>query len=255
MALSAIFWQSNLLFFFVFSFFLFFFSFCWTIFARQQFRAKRISRCLMMMNAVSGADDERSTEYETIFLLLPSNNSSNNTISTAGGEEDYDYDIDSSFDNYDWAELIPAVVVYSFVLLFGISGNGKYLYSIYQHHFRLIWLYYSYYYDDFKNFIFELNCWRVFFLQVPLLFNIPRHYLSEKVIFICRPHALLQPTLLILKLANQSKDNNNMCALCAIQSWCGQGEIIIKHIHLPCMYEMYMGDLRYFITWYWLVRV
>nr|CAH0108948.1 unnamed protein product [Daphnia galeata] len=89
------------------------------------------------MNAVSGADDERSPDCETIFLLLPSNNSwrndsSNNiSVSTAGGgEEDYDYDIDSSFDNYDWAELIPAVVVYSFVLLFGISGNGLIIFTI-----------------------------------------------------------------------------------------------------------------------------
>lgn len=36
----------------------------------------------------------------------------------------YDYDFNSSFNNYDWAELVPAVVVYSFVLLLGISGNG-----------------------------------------------------------------------------------------------------------------------------------
>jgi hypothetical protein len=87
-----------------------------------------------MMSAVGG--DERLTEYyEPIFLLLLGNNNSrNDSLSNSGSggggnnnnttEEDYDYDIDSSFDNYDWAELIPAVVVYSFVLLFGISGNG-----------------------------------------------------------------------------------------------------------------------------------
>jgi hypothetical protein len=88
-----------------------------------------------MMSAVGG--DERLTEYyEPIFLLLLGNNNSRNDSSSGGSgsggggnnnnttEEDYDYDIDSSFDNYDWAELIPAVVVYSFVLLFGISGNG-----------------------------------------------------------------------------------------------------------------------------------
>ncbi len=79
----------------------------------------------MMMRAVFG-DDERLTEYdEPMFLmLLPSNNTWRNDSSSNTTEEDYDYDIDSSFDNYDWAELIPAVVVYSFVLLFGISGNG-----------------------------------------------------------------------------------------------------------------------------------
>jgi hypothetical protein len=140
MALSAIFAIK-----FIFLFLFLFFCLLDNFLPDSNFAQKRISCCLMMMNAVSGADDERSPDYETIFLLLPSNNSwrndsSNNiSVSTAGGgEEDYDYDIDSSFDNYDWAELIPAVVVYSFVLLFGISGNGKYLYSIYQHHFRLI---------------------------------------------------------------------------------------------------------------------
>ncbi|XP_046653001.1 cholecystokinin receptor type A-like isoform X1 [Daphnia pulicaria] len=93
-----------------------------------------------MMSAVGG--DERLTEYyEPIFLLLLGNNNSrNDSLSNSGSggggnnnnttEEDYDYDIDSSFDNYDWAELIPAVVVYSFVLLFGISGNGLIIFTI-----------------------------------------------------------------------------------------------------------------------------
>lgn len=51
-----------------------------------------------------------------------------NNSSSAGeitDDYEYDYDFNSSFNNYDWAELVPAVVVYSFVLLLGISGNGK----------------------------------------------------------------------------------------------------------------------------------
>lgn len=75
---------------------------------------------MTMKSAVSV--DERLTDYESIFMLLGNNNSRNSSSNTT--EEDYDYDIDSSFDNYDWTELIPAVIVYSFVLLFGISGNG-----------------------------------------------------------------------------------------------------------------------------------
>ena len=38
--------------------------------------------------------------------------------------EDYDYDPELSFDHYDWAELIPTVVVYSIVFVFGIAGNS-----------------------------------------------------------------------------------------------------------------------------------
>ena len=39
--------------------------------------------------------------------------------------DDYEYEIEDSLDNYDWAELVPTVLVYSFVLLLGISGNGE----------------------------------------------------------------------------------------------------------------------------------
>lgn len=38
---------------------------------------------------------------------------------------DYEYEIEDSLENYDWAELVPTVLVYSFVLLVGISGNGE----------------------------------------------------------------------------------------------------------------------------------
>lgn len=77
-----------------------------------------------MMSAVNS--DKRLAGHEPIFLLLKNLTVNEDDNTTAAAEDDYDYDIDSSFDNYDWAELIPAVVVYSFVLLLGISGNGKF---------------------------------------------------------------------------------------------------------------------------------
>lgn len=45
-------------------------------------------------------------------------------VSTTDAEEDYEYDISESLDQYDWAELIPAVVVYAIVFILGICGNG-----------------------------------------------------------------------------------------------------------------------------------
>lgn len=39
--------------------------------------------------------------------------------------EHYDYDVTESLETYDWAQLIPPVVVYSIVLLVGIFGNGN----------------------------------------------------------------------------------------------------------------------------------
>ena len=38
--------------------------------------------------------------------------------------EDYEYDVSESLVHYDWAELVPAVIVYATVLLLGIFGNG-----------------------------------------------------------------------------------------------------------------------------------
>ena len=38
--------------------------------------------------------------------------------------DEYEYDVTESLVHYDWAELIPTVVVYSIVLLIGIFGNG-----------------------------------------------------------------------------------------------------------------------------------
>lgn len=61
-------------------------------------------------------------------------NQSSSTSSVTGGFnpnrtssallEDYEYDVSESLDHYDWAELVPVVVVYSIVLLLGVSGNG-----------------------------------------------------------------------------------------------------------------------------------
>jgi len=43
---------------------------------------------------------------------------------------EYEYDVNESFDTYDWAELVPAIVVYSIVLLLGISGNALIIFTI-----------------------------------------------------------------------------------------------------------------------------
>ena len=68
-------------------------------------------------------DGQWPTTNESTLVLLDSAQS--NSTSTENPEDYvYDYDFNSSLDNYDWAELIPVVVVYSIVLLLGISGNG-----------------------------------------------------------------------------------------------------------------------------------
>lgn len=74
-----------------------------------------------MLNTSNTSEE---TAIEPILLLFAGSGQGENNTEIA---EDYvyDYDFNSSFNNYDWAELIPAVVVYSFVLLLGISGNGK----------------------------------------------------------------------------------------------------------------------------------
>ena len=38
--------------------------------------------------------------------------------------EDYEYDVTESLEHYDWAELIPVVLIYTFVFVLGICGNG-----------------------------------------------------------------------------------------------------------------------------------
>lgn len=43
---------------------------------------------------------------------------------------DYEYDASESFNKYDWSELAPAIVVYSIVLLLGISGNVLIIFTI-----------------------------------------------------------------------------------------------------------------------------
>ena len=43
----------------------------------------------------------------------------------AAAADDYEYDVSESLDHYNWAELIPVVIVYSVVLLLGVLGNGK----------------------------------------------------------------------------------------------------------------------------------
>ena len=68
---------------------------------------------------ISGSD------YEGINR---SANSSNSSIAVGGGDtiiDEYEYDLSDALDHYDWEELIPAVVVYSIVLLVGLSGNCK----------------------------------------------------------------------------------------------------------------------------------
>lgn len=70
----------------------------------------------------------------TIMMMMKNNKSSSSSISvdqpninaTDDVIEDYDYNVDESLVTYDWAQLIPPVVVYSIVLLVGIFGNGIY---------------------------------------------------------------------------------------------------------------------------------
>ena len=69
---------------------------------------------------------------EMILLLMALDNQSAAAAaeeiapSPNNGSDDYDYDLDLSFDTYDWAELIPPVIVYSIILLTGTLGNGKF---------------------------------------------------------------------------------------------------------------------------------
>lgn len=90
----------------------------------------------LMLNNTSNTDDQR-TVTEPILVLFGSGSGASYGSGSGPGVENsntteitedyvYDYDFNSSFNNYDWAELIPAVVVYSFVLLLGISGNGSF---------------------------------------------------------------------------------------------------------------------------------
>ena len=68
----------------------------------------------------------------TMMMMTKNNESSSSSISvdqlningTDDVIEDYDYNVDESLVTYDWAQLIPPVVVYSIVLLVGIFGNG-----------------------------------------------------------------------------------------------------------------------------------
>ena len=62
-------------------------------------------------------------------LELLGDESATANISSAS-DEDYEYDWNESFDNYDWSELCPAVVIYGLVLLLGVSGNALIIYAI-----------------------------------------------------------------------------------------------------------------------------
>ena len=74
----------------------------------------------------------------TMMMMMKNNESSSSSISvdqpningTDDVIEDYDYNVDESLVTYDWAQLIPPVVVYSIVLLVGIFGNGTYCHQV-----------------------------------------------------------------------------------------------------------------------------
>lgn len=61
----------------------------------------------------------KDNESSSISGDQPNSNGTDNNVI-----EDYDYNVDESLVTYDWAQLIPPVVVYSIVLLVGIFGNG-----------------------------------------------------------------------------------------------------------------------------------
>ncbi len=75
----------------------------------------------------------------TMMMMTKNNESSSSSIisvdqininGTDDVIEDYDYNVDESLVTYDWAQLIPPVVVYSIVLLVGIFGNGTYCHQV-----------------------------------------------------------------------------------------------------------------------------
>ncbi|XP_046400547.1 gastrin/cholecystokinin type B receptor-like [Ischnura elegans] len=39
------------------------------------------------------------------------------------GEEEYDYDLEEALNTFNWAELLPALIVYSITFVFGVTGN------------------------------------------------------------------------------------------------------------------------------------
>ena len=78
------------------------------------------------------------TEEKLVLVVLTAagiagigTNSSHNGTAIASPEGyDYEYDVDVSFGIYDWSELIPALIVYSTVLMLGISGNALIIFTI-----------------------------------------------------------------------------------------------------------------------------
>lgn len=69
-----------------------------------------------MNDYVTASSINKSEEEEDVTIRMLN--------ATAATYEDYEYDVSESLEYYDWAELVPAVVVYSVVLLLGIFGNG-----------------------------------------------------------------------------------------------------------------------------------
>lgn len=85
---------------------------------------KLVTSMLDFANAINVSSEMMvSTVWDANSTLATGNDAASESDATP--TPDYEYEIEDSLENYDWSELIPTVLVYSLVLLLGISGNGK----------------------------------------------------------------------------------------------------------------------------------
>jgi hypothetical protein len=100
------------------------------------FSNNHLNNEVMQFNNPSNNDEEDNEVEKQGEKLIYSNISSylsikrNKSTAENDSDADYEYDYDESHNIFNWAELIPTVVIYGVTMVFGIAGNSLIIFTI-----------------------------------------------------------------------------------------------------------------------------
>ncbi|PSN43531.1 hypothetical protein C0J52_03721 [Blattella germanica] len=98
-----------------------------------------VSNNIDTSRTLSEEAEEEIKNLDPKYTYTGANNVSSNAAkdrngSASGSEDDedyvYEYDIDLSHSSYNWAELVPTLIVYGATMVVGIAGNSLIIFTI-----------------------------------------------------------------------------------------------------------------------------